>query len=1102
MFYSPALLQLARRMRLFLPVPPLVAGAVYLLTLYQGATPGVSAALTVTAAGLSAPSGASHPLFACAARLAAATGLFSVPVRLNLFSALCGALCAMLFYHLVSRLVLFSACEDVEPAKPSGEGRKRSSEAAAVAEMPPEFAVYNTRVRRVAVWSGLLAAFLLVVSAPFWSAATRLDRGPFDLLLALVALSLFPTARNAWRTPRLLASAALFTCGLFETPVFLFMLPGYAFLLLKVGLASRQRFAMLGRFALAGVAGLALMLAAYKLNASNTAALTGPELCGAFLRSAPFSLYREAKTFFPAYGWALPLIQVGMASGLLVFGRKALFRQRRIETVIVLVLLTLAVVPGLLHVSLAPYFVFMPIGHLPVFAHAVLALGAAVAVAAAYTVLAVGKRPQAASATRPGEARTLVRSRQLTLVQAFAKVILPLLLLTAFVSPLRSFPLVRAGRGAFADAMARELLAALKGRTCLVTSGMLDDHLRLQALACERPLVLVSLRARDSVREQERLRGVLDASPLFEGQNRQRLQNALSLSPLRLVAEWLNTDTNACSAVLIEATPDLWTACGYRAVPEGVAFGGFRPEQKPDVAALVKENRSFIERVAPLLASEPGGQPRPYDALREALRLRVGFAATELGVLLEELGEPEAAYQAYSDALRIDPQNVSAALNVCALAIAKQLYPETHDQLKKRVKSLFSDRGNSALGLKGILQRYGTIRQPEFYQQQARQWKAAGMHAVATAKLRNALSLADQAGSATLLEKAIYYEQLGDTARAEECYEASLKGEQSKRGALLGLCRLALARSDADKAEKFLGQASVAGAEQADLLSLTIDLALLRQDLPRARVLLAAATKDHPENARYWGQFAEVHMKQGDTVQIEQALLPQMQKALKPYDLYLVQAIRGTLLLKKGPSWVKEARLALLKSLSMNAAQPSVWKSVLTADMVLNHPAFTETDARALLRLDPDHALANYLLGSVLLAKGKLPEAEDFFRRSLAKEPSANVCNDLAETLRLLSRPQEAEPFARRALERDAGLTTAHDTLACILCDLGQLSEAAREAEKAIERDSSRPAYQLTLLRVLLKKGDAEAVLRQVKALEAAKVALPDELRTEIRRLR
>lgn len=1102
MSYQDTITRLARRLRIFLPLPGVIATAVYLLTLSHGTVPGVSAALSAVAAGLNPPSEASHPLFSCVARLAAAPELFSLPMRLNLFSAACGVLCAMLFYHLVSRLVLYSACKDARAGEKESPRHHRDPVPASPAKTPPDGPLRTPRIYRFAVWSGLLAGALLTFSAPLWSASTHLDRGPFDLLLALLAISLFPVARTAWRTPRLLASVTLFTCGLLETPIFLFLLPVYAFVLLRLALASHRRFVLLGQFALAGVAGLAVMLAAYRLNSEGAAALSGAELLGAFARSAPSCLYWEAKGFFPAAGWAISLLQVGLAALLVLFGREALFHARLRDTAIVLGLLTLVTVPGLLLLPVAPHCLFAPTGRLPVFAHAVLALGAAVAFAASLIVLMSDKKTQPADDTQQGRRKPPARNRQAAFVHSLAKAVIPILLLTALLSPWRNFPAVRDGRGAFVDALAHELLDQMKGRECLVTTGPLDNNLRLLASSRKQPLVLISLRAAAARQEQVRLQGVVAADPLFGEGLRLRLQNALSISPMRLVSEWLSSDTNAYRRILIDAAPDIWTACCFRPLPEGLAYGGIKPDEKPDVARLVEQNARFAERLAPLLSADPHDRPGPYEALRLTLSIRAGVTANELGILLEELGEHQAAYQAYSNALLVDPKNVSAAINVCALATAKAFSPETHDQLKKRVKSLLSDRRVASLGLAGIVQRYGTVRHPAFYQQQALRWKSAGTDSITTAKMRKALDLVDQTGNASLIEKAYFYEQMGDAAKAEETYRAALASGAPNRDAFLGLCRLALEKRDAVQAADWLRKASDAGAAPSALLTPTIDLALLHADLPLARKLIADATKQQPDNPRYWGQLAEVMVKQGDALQVKQALLPEMLKKLKPHHQYLVYSIRGTLLIQAGAPTAKEGRIDLLKSLSLNAAQPNVWRSVLTADMVIGNPAFTETDARALLSIDPDHALANCLMGSVLLAKDKLQEAEDFFSRSLAQEPSANACNDLAETLRLQKRPQEAEPYARQAIALDGRLLTARDTLASVLCDLGRLEEAAREARAACEYDSRSPVYPLTLLRILIRQGDVDAAKRQLQALDKAKVAVPNALREEFRRMK
>lgn len=94
----------------------------------------------------------------------------------------------------------------------------------------------------------------------------------------------------------------------------------------------------------------------------------------------------------------------------------------------------------------------------------------------------------------------------------------------------------------------------------------------LQAHQRKQPLTLITLWAKPLAQETEKISRLIGSSPLFEGLNRQRLQNALSIGPARFIMEWLNTDPRAEEQAMISATPELWTACGYRAVPEGLAF--------------------------------------------------------------------------------------------------------------------------------------------------------------------------------------------------------------------------------------------------------------------------------------------------------------------------------------------------------------------------------------------------------------------------------------------------------------------------------------------------------------------------------------------------
>ncbi|MEI7900959.1 MAG: hypothetical protein WCK89_11965 [bacterium] len=354
----PLIFQLSKRVGRFLPIPGIVAGAAYLLTLSHGVYPGCSATLTAAAAGLIPPSQADHPLFAWVARHVAACDVFSLPVRLNLFSALCGTLCAMLLYHLVSRMILFSACEDVGSGEWDDLLDEHVDNPDVVSVMPFEVELYNRRVPQIAIAGGLIAAFLCTFMVPTWSAATRLDNGLFDLFLALASLSLFLTVHPAWRLSGFALSIFLFVLGLFDSAVFLLLLPFYAFFTFRAFWFSPQRSATGCWIMVAGLAGSAISICAYLHNVDGPATTTLLQNLLACARALPAHHYRELYSFLPRAGWLLVLLQTGLPAMTLLFWQQALFKDKRGSTLTALLLVTLAVAPGLLNLSIAPVFFF------------------------------------------------------------------------------------------------------------------------------------------------------------------------------------------------------------------------------------------------------------------------------------------------------------------------------------------------------------------------------------------------------------------------------------------------------------------------------------------------------------------------------------------------------------------------------------------------------------------------------------------------------------------------------------------------------------------------------------------------------------------------
>ncbi|MFH1184545.1 MAG: DUF2723 domain-containing protein, partial [Chloroflexota bacterium] len=140
-----------------------LAFVLYCFTLSPGAFPGESARLIVQHSGLDPFPPMSHPLWSGVVRLIGLLPLGSLALRLNLFSALCGAGVVWLVYRLTTRIPRDRTFEEIDCA---------------------------FSARRVKSFSGTVAALILAACVPFWLVSTRAHTAAFDLLLLLWAVHL------------------------------------------------------------------------------------------------------------------------------------------------------------------------------------------------------------------------------------------------------------------------------------------------------------------------------------------------------------------------------------------------------------------------------------------------------------------------------------------------------------------------------------------------------------------------------------------------------------------------------------------------------------------------------------------------------------------------------------------------------------------------------------------------------------------------------------------------------------------------------------------------------------------------------------------------
>jgi tetratricopeptide (TPR) repeat protein len=1028
----PFLHLLSKRIDRYLVVPLIFTSVVYLLSLSHHSFPGTSALLIAEAARLTTDVQQTHPLFSAVTHLLASLPFSSLPLRLNLLAAVCACVSATLFYRLLAQMILNHAYDPYEQNEEDMWPEDKDAPKPSFETVYTTMGTYNQRVLSRSIKASLAATLLLCVTAPFWLAATHLNTQIFDLTLVLLILTLFPKLETPLCHYRFLFASILFTMGLFESVSFTLLLSVIVWISFRFYMAMENRALVLVHTLLGGMAGIMLSfwLRPLVIDSLQPTFLLNFER---FLKLIVHHHIEEVNLLFFSKGWLLLLFQTALPAAVLLFGKPYLLDKWGGHTKLTALLLLTVALPSALNLPFSPFRLLQETGHLPVFSSVILAatLGLVLAASLIFFVpkgferkpedlLLTGEEPP----PKPSEA------------PAYSFIII--LIVLALITPLRSYPYVSSKKSQFADRFAREMVQTMGDRTWLVTNGHLDHHLRIQAYLLGKHVRLIPLRQQEKPAELKALNHAIETDPAFKPLNHPRLQNALSIGTIRFVMEWMSTDTNICQKVMVFSNPELWTLCKYRPVSEGLAFGGRAPTNTIDVQPLISTSKAYEARLASALLAPEATACHAVLKLSAFLRLKMGFAANELGVLLEERGSPDEAFAAYQRANRIDPENVSALLNTYAMAKGGKVKTGQLEILKQRLRELLKDRAKSLLGLQGLFLNYGTIHQKSFYQQEAEAWLTRGVQTIAQMKARRAISLTQRTDIQTLSERAHVYFMSGDTPQAEACFLAALEQDPSDFDALYGMTLLMIALKELNRAESYLALATAAKKKDKEAIVLypTILLAIRHGQKERAEQLLAQATTTYPEMEAFWKLRATFHLQQGDYLLVRHKVLPEMTKALKDPEHYLIHIVRGLMLKQQGKAYYRDARISLLKGLSLNASMSEIWNDVLDLDMLIGSLDVIESDIRHLLTLDPDHAQANYMKGSIQLARKKLSSAEDFFRRSIERMPTAIACNDLAETLRRQKKLKEAREFAHQAVTLDPKMPQARATLADILAEL------------------------------------------------------------------
>lgn len=669
-------------------------------------------------------------------------------------------------------------------------------------------------------------------------------------------------------------------------------------------------------------------------------------------------------------------------------------------------------------------------------------------------------------------------------------------------------------RGSFADRLAEEIVREMGDKRWLVTDGSLDHHLKLtlRKTGKEGEIRLIALN-RDLDKDYlARLQEMVRTEKLG-GEKCEEIAMSLDLGVLPFVQDWFAADPAEAAKTAIWGAPDLWYAAEKTPVPE-VCFFTLGAKAR-DEAEIVEARERMLEAVP--VKSGWGSMAirkvkNPVDRLRLEMRRHLGFVANDRGVWLQDKGNPDAAFEVYTGVLeRIDCDNICALFNL--FEMARQKIPQAvknQPEYERKLKIVVEDSARR-YRLWSLANYYGYIRSPEIFIRLGFTWARSGRPGEALSQIRRAIDFVPTDRKTVLLNMmASLYASEDERAKSRKVYEYVLEKDEYDHDALIGMMRLSLVEGDSEGALKYLEKATELGGHGREWQIELAMVHLMRGELAESKEILRGLTDSDSSDLRAWSLMAAVTMQQSDAEkdaklklafdrELEDTILPQMEKNTTNVNDYYVQTTRAFLLMRKGAEKRREARDAFVVA---GKARPDIQATqdlVLGLDISLDDAESAERHAREILSRDRKSPLANYVMGALALRKTEYLQAELYLKRAADHErPVVLAMNDLAETLRRQKRYDEAERYARKAIQTEPRLYVAYETLGAVLMDKGgDLKEAEANVQKAcdlskVDGKEEDVRMLISLARVQILGGNKQAGRLTLRKVDARKSELSD----------
>ncbi len=1010
----------------------------YVATMSRGAFPGLPARSLAWHLGLDSAPTLLDSLWGRLIRVFDRLPWGTTALWAGLFSAACGAACAALVAVLTMR-VRYPLHDRHDPDETGREHQAR-------------------------LLAGLTAGLFTAVNIPVWILSTRSLPGAFHLLLLLLAAFLFSEYQRTGRTGLLYALGVLYGVGVAEFPTFWIFAP-LAVLLVARAMLQRAafRWAVLVRMALCMLPGLLMYLwngwtlwsdAAVRLRGFNS------------VWSVIWFIWRDQWHLIvhapQTAGFLLVMVLTVAPWTMLYIIRPKKPPWRFSSWQVLLRLLVLAVGVGVLFNAPGSPWRFFEMYYL---------------MATPYLILAACTGHVVGELWVMGQVREHRKAgvgQPLRSTLGLVGLLMPVAVLVAGALNLR----VADGRpGTVFNGLVREALESLDGRDVVISSGAMDDSLRLLAHEEGVPLTVVTVPLASAGIYRDYL------STQF---TQPRQQALLQVGFSAFLQDFLATEEGLRRVAAVELADPL-REYGYL-VPDRLLFRVEPSMDRVDLPGLAQSQQAFWQQMAELSDRLPSSHNLAQPYLVFALRL-ASKVANNLGFAMVERGKTELAEPLFHEARRMFPENISALLNLLTLAeLAESPEVETYRAEWEAFKSRQVD--TRVMWSLGSL--YGYVHNTGFLVRHGLMWAVSGKPRMAEAELQRAAGgVPVDARVKSFLARAFL--EGGEMRRSAGYYREILQEDPNDVRAMMMMVQLALRAEAYAEAERLLARMEEAGVPPGQLRFERAILAYLRGKPDTAITRLEELVAEDREHTRAWALLAMLTADHPNRETHERALkaLQSLRGASPDVRLLLAHFHMGR---REFPA----ARAEIEQVLRMNPRLIRAWEMLVQVDYEERKRELAEDHVRLLLTLDPENYTGNLLLGSFQYARGQLSLAESSYRAALASRRDPIVLNDLAYLLMMRGVALEE---ARALIEEAVSLQPDHPVLLGTRAELylmeGRLDEAEQDLQQALAAMPDHAQMILLAARIYAARGQSQAALELVESLEDRLGELePDQQKT------